>query len=226
MKIFVAGSMTQNESIRDDFNESAEYIGNYLSAEKDIGLVFGGSINGPVGKLYQEIKKKKTIEGNEIVVVTSPEFVGDLKHINADKVIHEKRLSARVDRLIDESDIILVLPGGKGTLHELIQAIETKGSEHNKPIIVLNEQYYYDDFLSQLEKNYIEGHSKPRDENFLHVLSNATEVSMLLYAYFDAMRKRGKHYMKDKNCNIFCQQLGLFRLILLPINMDVSMKNP
>ena len=84
------------------------------------------------------------------------------------------------------SDVLVYIPGGLGTLDELMSAIETKrGEEHNLPIIIVNQNGYFNDFLNMLEKVYAEEFSSDSAKNLYKVVNNSKE----LFEEVEALRK-------------------------------------
>ena len=60
----------------------------------------------------------------------------------------------RTKNIYKDSDILLILPGGTGTLSELLAFIEDHRTlDNDKDIIIFNQDGYYDDFLNIVERN-------------------------------------------------------------------------
>ena len=67
-----------------------------------------------------------------------------------------------------------------------MSAIETKrGEEHNLPIIIVNQNGYFNDFLNMLEKVYAEEFSSDSAKNLYKVVNNSKE----LFEEVEALRK-------------------------------------
>ena len=114
-------------------------------------LVFGAMNNGIMGLSYQTAKKY-----NRDVTGIAPEiYKDDFKSLDCDKEILTQSVNDRTEALVNNSDILLFLPGGVGTIYELISAIEMKRSkEFDKPIIIYNETGFFDDMLKMLNQIY------------------------------------------------------------------------
>jgi uncharacterized protein (TIGR00730 family) len=77
---------------------------------------------------------------------------------NADEMIIAKSWPERRATLLARGDAIAVLPGGIGTLDEITEVLEYKKQEqHDKPIVFLNIDGFYDGFKTQLERMDREG---------------------------------------------------------------------
>jgi len=117
----------------------------------DNDLVFGAMNNGIMGVAYRNAKKH-----NRSVTGIAPEiYKGDFKDLDCDIEIITKSVNERTEGLINNSDVLLFLPGGVGTIYEFMSAIELKRSnEFDKPIIVYNETGFFDEMLQMLNEVY------------------------------------------------------------------------
>jgi len=78
-----------------------------------------------------------------------PEFLADIEKTFTE-VPHEivPDMHTRKSRMYEESDAFFVLPGGIGTLEEAIEVLSWQRLNlHNKPIIFLSDQGYWDGLL-------------------------------------------------------------------------------
>ena len=82
-------------------------------------------------------------------------------------------------KMIKISDIFLVLPGGLGTLDELFEVWTTKQlNQHNKSIILLNYENYFDDLIVFLRKTVSEGFLAEKNNNQLKICNTIDEAIM------------------------------------------------
>ena len=119
--------------------------------KRDNDLVFGAMNNGIMGIAYREAKQH-----NRNITGIAPEiYKDDFKSLDCDTEILTQSVNERTEALVNNSDILLFLPGGIGTIYELISAIEMKRSkEFDKPIIVYNETGFFDEMMKMLGKVY------------------------------------------------------------------------
>ena len=76
-----------------------------------------------------------------------------------------------------QSDAVVALPGGIGTLEELTEAITLKQlGLYSGPIVILNTLGFYDLFLSLLEKMIAENFLRPQHQDIWSVASTPEEV--------------------------------------------------
>lgn len=148
MKIAVCCSSSDN--IDKKYIESSNRVLEQIF-KRDNDLVFGAMNNGIMGIAYKNAKKN-----NRSVTGIAPEiYKEDFKDLDCDTEILTKSVNGRTEALVNNSDVLLFLPGGVGTIYELISAIEMKRSkEFNKPIIVYNETGFFNEMLQMLNKIY------------------------------------------------------------------------
>jgi len=116
-------------------------------------LVWGGSNKGTM----KVIADTAQAAGGKIVGITM-ELLRASARQNADEMLVMKNLGERKAKLLERSDAIVVLPGGLGTLDEITETMELKKHNvHNKAIVFLNTDGFYDGFKLQLERMNKEG---------------------------------------------------------------------
>ena len=102
-----------------------------------------------------EVLARAAKEAGARVFGIVPQFVVDRNHVSEtlDVEIRTAALSDRKTVIIDRSDVLVALPGGVGTLEELMEIITWKQlGLYLKPIIILNTCGYYDPLLAQLDR--------------------------------------------------------------------------
>lgn len=155
MKIFVGAASRNTDS--EDYNKVAQDIAKFI-VDGNHTYVFGGCNNGLMGKIYTYVSKNGCN-----VIATGVECYKDeiIRLCEQDKNAHAtiaKTVNERKNNVINESDVLIFIPGGIGTFDEMFSCIETKrAGEHNKPIYIVNINGYYDLLLEMLEKMYAEG---------------------------------------------------------------------
>lgn len=176
MKLFIGCGSTNN--IKDAyFSDCSAYL-NKLLKEND--LIFGACNSGLMGKCYTIAKENK----NKVIGIAPIRFLDDLSNIECDEEIITKNISQRTLKLIDESDAIIFLPGGIGTIYELFTAIELKRScEFNKPIIIYNLNHYFDKLLEFLSFTYEENFSNTEIKSTYHVSYSINDTLDYLSKY-------------------------------------------
>ena len=136
-------------------------------------IVYGGGRIGLMGTVRDTFKSK----GGTLITSNLKQFVeGDDDDYVFDNI------SDRQSKLIQLADVLLVLPGGFGTLYECLETI-TKNQirEISKKIIIFNYNHIYDHLLAQIEVLQREGFVKNTVESYnIVVLTTVDEVSNYL----------------------------------------------
>jgi uncharacterized protein (TIGR00730 family) len=98
-------------------------------------------------------------------------------HEHLTEVIETDDMHARKQRMADLSDGAIALPGGCGTLEELMEIITWKQlGLYLKPIVIYNVNGFFDPLLEQL-RHCVEGHfMRPEHQAIWHVATSADEA--------------------------------------------------
>jgi len=139
----------------------------------DLDLVFGASHDGVMGMAYDI-----ALDNNREVIGVCPEvYKDDFKKLKCNKEIVTKTVNERTNGLISNSDILLFLPGGIGTMYELFCSIESKRShEHNKEIIVFNMDNFFNDLFKQIDKVYNENFTGRQIADNYKIFNNRDDI--------------------------------------------------
>jgi len=118
-------------------------------ADYGIRLIYGGGSLGLMG----EVAKSSLGAGGKVTGII-PEFLGsrELMLKDVDELIVVDDMHARKRLMFDRSDAFVALPGGIGTLEELVEQLTwSQLGRHNKPIVVANIEGFWDPFLKLLD---------------------------------------------------------------------------
>ena len=138
--------------VRERFAEEGRVFAGLL-ASRGHTLVWGGSDKG----LMKEVAGSAKAAGGRIVGVTM-ELLKATARQDADEMHVEVDLVARKAKMLASSDAFVGLVGGTGTLDEVIEILELKTLRvHEKPIVILNTDGFYDDFRNQFGRMEREG---------------------------------------------------------------------
>ncbi len=129
-------------SLGDDpaFRDAARAIGAGV-AKAGWSIVFGGGGNGLMGDVARSAQA-----GGAVVQGIIPAFLQALEPpISAEeKLIVTTHIQERKNLMLGMSDAFVVLPGGLGTFDEFFEvAVEAQLGVHDKPIVVVNVNGYY-----------------------------------------------------------------------------------
>lgn len=160
--------------------EEARKLGK-IFAENNIELVYGGGSVGLMGALADTV-----MEAGGSVTGVIPRFMCEVEwqHNDVTELILTETMHERKEKMAALADAVVALPGGCGTLEELLEVITWKQlGIFNKPIVILNLNNYYTHLIAQLEQAVnehfmIEKHKEIWDvadkaENVLAAIKNA-----------------------------------------------------
>ena len=137
LTVFCASS----PGFRPEYVEAAQAVGRFL-AERDITLVYGGGNVGLMGAMADAA----LAAGGKVVGII-PQFLLDLEvgHRGITELIVVESMHERKLRMAELGEGFLALPGGFGTLEELVEILTwSQLVLHRKPVGVLNVAGYYD----------------------------------------------------------------------------------
>jgi uncharacterized protein (TIGR00730 family) len=126
--------------IGDSYAQAAQELGKIL-AQQNITIVYGGGAVGLMGHLADSALAH---QGEVIGVI--PQFMVDLEwaHPGVNNMVIVETMRERKKIMIEKSDAVIGLPGGSGTLEELLETISLKRlGLYVNPIILLNTQGFY-----------------------------------------------------------------------------------
>lgn len=155
----------------------AKQLGAELAA-RHWTLVWGGSKTGLMGAVARGAK-----EAGGRVVGVLPEFIRDweVAYTAADEMLVVTTMAERKLILQARADAFVVLPGGIGTFDELAEALNLRQlGRHRKPIILLNQDGYFDALLAFLDHAIAEKFSGVSAREQLAVARDLPEVLALL----------------------------------------------
>ena len=142
MKIFI-GCSACDEIPSEYFDETKRFLEKLMPGHD---LVFGTCKSGLMG-IAHDITKEL---GGKVIGVCPDAYKDDFKTLKCDVEIPTKTVSERTDSVIRESDALVFIAGGIGTLYELLTAIECKRChEFDKPIVIYNGTGYFDKLLDK-----------------------------------------------------------------------------
>lgn len=117
-------------------------------ADANIRLVYGGGSLGLMG----EVAKSVLGAGGQVTGII-PEFLGAREKMlkDVDELIVVKDMHARKKLMFERSDAFVALPGGIGTLEELVEQLTwSQLGQHTKPIVLANIEGFWTPFLTLL----------------------------------------------------------------------------
>jgi len=146
-------------SVDKSYFNATERLARVLVKE-NIEVVFGGGAVGLMGELADTI-----LAGGGRIKGIMPKFMNEAEwaHKGISDLELTETMHERKTRFLEGIDGIVALPGGTGTLEELLEAITLKRlGQFTKPIVILNTNGYYVPLRQMLEKCVHEKFMHPR----------------------------------------------------------------
>lgn len=138
--------------------EATERLAKIL-VKSDVEVVYGGGGHGLMGKLADTV----LAEGGKIKGIM-PQFMNEVEwaHKKVTDMEFTATMHERKSKFLENTDALIALPGGTGTLEELLEAITLKRlGQFTKPIIILNTNGYYDPLQTMLQRCVSENFLRP-----------------------------------------------------------------
>ncbi len=130
------------------FAEAAQIFGQKL-AEAGVGLVYGGGGLGLMGEVARAVLKHK---GHVTGII--PSFLSEKEHMlrEVQELIVTEDMHQRKRLMFERSDAFVALPGGIGTLEELVEQLTwSQLGRHTKPIVLANVAGFWDPLCALLD---------------------------------------------------------------------------
>ncbi|KAF4357622.1 hypothetical protein F8388_007158 [Cannabis sativa] len=186
---------------RDCYRDAAIELGEEL-VSKRLDLVYGGGSIGLMGLVSQvvhraggsvlgiiprtlmckELEKLVTsfIMGKNVFMYLEPQITGEtVGEVRPVADMHQRKAE-----MARHSDCFIALPGGYGTLEELLEVITwAQLGIHDKPVGLLNVDGYYDSLLTFIDKAVDDGFIKPSQRHIIVSAPNAKELVQKLEEY-------------------------------------------
>jgi len=168
-----------SDAVAPVYVEAAHRLG-ALMAERGYTLVYGAGKVGLMGVLARAVHQG----GGRVLGVIPDRLRGlELAYEDADELIVTHDLRARKAAMEERADAFIALPGGFGTLEEILEVLTLKQLwYHQKPLVFLNVNGIYNGLLAFFEdliaQNFIKDthrmlyHVSPTPEDTLDFLKN------------------------------------------------------
>lgn len=134
--VYCGSTLGKNEHYQALANE----LGHWM-ASNNHPLIYGGGNTGLMGTIANAV-----LENNGQVIGVMPTFLmqGERAHQHLTEFIQVETMSERKQLMLELSDICIALPGGPGTLEEIVEAISwLRIKQSTNPCIFFNVQSYY-----------------------------------------------------------------------------------
>ncbi len=169
---------SSSDAVDPVFAEAARALGHGL-AERNQALVYGGGNIGLMGVVAHAVHA-----GGGHVIGVIPEKLRDMElaYDDADELIITESMGERKAAMETRADAFVALPGGLGTLEEILEVLVLKQlNYHDRPIVFLNTAGVFDHlfrlFNHLCERRFV----KASQRALYHVAAEPNEV----FRYFE-----------------------------------------
>ncbi|SEF71990.1 LOG family protein [Parabacteroides chinchillae] len=161
----------------------------YFEAAKQLGTLLGERklrvVNGAGSIGLMRTVSDATLEAGGTVTGVIPRFMveQDWHYTGLTELIEVDTMHERKQLMADTSDAVIALPGGCGTLEELLEVITWKQlGLYLNPIVVLNTNHYFDPLLEMLQRCMDEHFMRPQHAAMWAVAETAEQAVELIYS--------------------------------------------
>lgn len=159
------------------FREAASQVGTLL-ANQNWGLVYGAGGQGLMGAVAKGVLAK----GGRVIGVIPQHIVDqevppdDLTELHIVGSMHERK-----QKMADLGDAFVILPGGFGTIEEAFEILTWRQlGLHDKPIIFMNINGFWDPVRDQKQKFFDEGFITEKDFSLFKVVTTPADILRVL----------------------------------------------
>lgn len=168
-----------------------------LIVTNKLQLVNGGSKVGLMGIMARRVKE---LGGTSVGIIPQLIYDKGLACYSTENLIITKDMRERKAKLSEYADAFVALPGGFGTLEELMEVITLKQLEvHSKPVVIMNLNGFYDKLLEQFSVFYKNNFARNDYQALYYVAQNAGDTIDYILSY--EYEKLESKWYKD-NLNI------------------------
>jgi cytokinin riboside 5'-monophosphate phosphoribohydrolase len=180
MKKHICVFSSSSDDIDLRYMAAAEELGKTM-AERGDALVYGGGNIGLMGVMSKAIHR---YEGTVIGVIPRKLKDRGLAYHQADELIVVDTLRERKAVMETKADAFIALPGGFGTLEEILEIITLKQLHyHQKPIVLLNVNNFYDQLIGFFQHMYDQQFAREDQCNLYYVTPRVRDALAYIDCY-------------------------------------------
>jgi uncharacterized protein (TIGR00730 family) len=171
---------SSSNAIHEIYFHEAEQLGK-LIAKRGHTLINGGAKVG----LMEAVTIAASRAGAKTIGIIPERLIHrSLASGNSHEVVITSDMQDRKARMRDISDAFIALPGGFGTLEEILEVITLRQlSYHTKPIVFINTNGFFNNLFKQFEVSYNEMFAKEIYRELYFIAKNAEEALNFITEY-------------------------------------------
>jgi len=175
---------SSSDAVDPHFFELARELGEEIAARRHT-LIYGGTNVGLMGALA-----RATHEAHGKVIGVIPSYLADrgITYDGCNDLVITPDLRERKATMEARADAFIVLPGGFGTLEEMVEIITLKQlQQHKKAVVILNTHGFYDPLHTLFEHFYEQHFAKAASRALYHFAPNVDDCFHYLDSYVPAV---------------------------------------
>jgi cytokinin riboside 5'-monophosphate phosphoribohydrolase len=159
-----------SSKVAEAYNLAAAEVGRHIG-ERGHNLIYGGSQRGLMGAVARGVKKS----GGKVIGIIPKIFQNAAS--GEDELIVTKDFYTRIQEMEKRSEGFITLPGGIGSLLEALVILQSRQlNQHLKPLVFLNINNFYSQFLDQLDYITEMGFAPLDNHSIWHTEQNPIEA--------------------------------------------------
>ncbi|MBI1318911.1 MAG: TIGR00730 family Rossman fold protein [Candidatus Hydrogenedens sp.] len=178
---------SSSDAVEPVFREAARELG-HLIGDRGYTLVYGAGSIGLMGVVARAVHERN---GRVVGVIPEKLSALEITYEASDELIVTTGMRDRKAIMEARADAFVALPGGFGTLEELLEVLTLKQLDyHNKPIVILNVDGLFDGLLRQFETLFERSFTHDGHRDLYHVATTVAGVFEYLDTYTPSDRPR------------------------------------
>jgi len=162
-----------SSQVKPAYFDATARLGKIL-AEASLSVVYGGGSMGLMGQLADSM-----LEAGGNITGVIPRFMCEVEwnHTKLSELILVDTMHERKEKMAMMADAVVALPGGCGTLEELLEVITWKRlGIFTKPIVIVNLDGYFDDLINMLNRAVDEHFMREEHRQMWEVVETPEQV--------------------------------------------------
>lgn len=171
---------SSSNAIADIYFQEAKRLGQIIGNEGHT-LINGGANVG----LMEAVTVSARNAGAKTIGIIPERLIGrSLASDNSHEMIVTEDMQKRKAKMREMADAFIALPGGFGTLEEILEVMTLRQlSYHTKPVVFVNTNNFFHYLLKQFEFSYQEMFAKEIYRKLYFVAENSDEAIKYLHSY-------------------------------------------
>ena len=169
-------SSSSNDLINNNYKESAIKVCEFL-AENGWDLNWGSGSISIMGICYDVFAKYN----RRIYGYTSPKYASDIENLpNAKHSIFDTTFDLKKN-IFGDADLVLLLPGGTGTISEFFSYLEeVRSNDIDTTLVIYNDNHHFDSTLALIDDLVKRDFNNKTIYNYFEVVNNLEELKDII----------------------------------------------